>query len=159
MLEGMCRDEYLFYCNVWFIRTRIQYMLLWYIANGDWFIRTSTTGVCVTLLPNFKQARGYPHIEKRKKCCPKLPSGKQSWICSLTHWEHASIKKHYTSHNFLGSMDGKWTNSSIFKRNFPAMLLCLNAMNKIRYLFDIKNKYTNTRRSMYIISLQDDLFW
>ena len=24
--------------------------------------------------------------------------------------EHESIKKHYTSHHFLGSMDGKWTN-------------------------------------------------
>ena len=27
----------------------IYYMLLWYIASADWFIRTSTTDVCVTL--------------------------------------------------------------------------------------------------------------
>ena len=41
-------------------------MLLWYIASADWFIRTSTTDVCVTLPHNFREAQGYPHISGQK---------------------------------------------------------------------------------------------
>ena len=54
-------------------------MLLWYIATADWFIRTSATDVCVTLPPNFRQARGYPHISGQKNV---------SQSCRLAEYVH-----------------------------------------------------------------------
>ena len=58
MLERMCRDNYLLYCNVsYIIRTGILLSVIWYIAS------TSTTDVCVTLPPNFRQVLGYPPIK------------------------------------------------------------------------------------------------
>ena len=44
------------------LEREINYLLLWYITSADWLIRISTRDVCVTLPPNFRQVRGYPHM-------------------------------------------------------------------------------------------------
>ena len=46
-------DDYLLYCNGWFIiRTGIKLSVIWYIGYADWLIKTSTTYAYVTLPPN-----------------------------------------------------------------------------------------------------------
>ena len=63
MLERMWRYNYLFYCNVRFvIKSGILLSVILYIASAYRLFRISTTDVCITLPPNFRQARGYPHI-------------------------------------------------------------------------------------------------
>ena len=62
MLERMWRYDYLFYCNVrYVIKTGISLSVILYIASAYRLLRISTTDVCITLPPNFRQVRGYPH--------------------------------------------------------------------------------------------------
>ena len=42
------------------------YLLLWHIASADSLIKTSTTDVCVTLPPNFKQVLRNPDLSGQK---------------------------------------------------------------------------------------------
>ena len=63
----MLSDDYLFYCNVWYIiMTGIELYVIMVGTRADWLSKTSTTEVCVTLPPNFRQVRGYPHISGQK---------------------------------------------------------------------------------------------
>ena len=67
------RFDYFIITNAWAyvmcdiqLERKFNYLLLWYIANADWLIRTSTTDVCVTIPSHFKQVRGYSHINGQK---------------------------------------------------------------------------------------------
>ena len=44
----------------------LLYRPIWYIASADCFFGTSNTDVRVTLTPNCRQAREYPHISGQK---------------------------------------------------------------------------------------------
>ena len=92
------------------LEREFNYMLLWYIANADWFIRTSTTDVCVTLPPIFRQPREYSHIDGKKNVAQTCRLGNK------TEYVHRSIGVMNRSKNitlltiskFL-YMDGNWT--------------------------------------------------